>query len=147
MAQNPAEKAIIVVPVHQQPGYEQMPLEYNTQTTRLEQVLEMPVVVPKTSIHVDSVQTSTMELADNYKLKATMSCDSTSVILEYNLESDASANVTIKDLRGITIESLYTSGQQDPLTMITRDWVPGVYIASLRVNGTLIESTKFTVVK
>ena len=42
MAQNPAEKAVIVVPVHQQPGFEQMPLEYNTQTTRLVQVLEAP---------------------------------------------------------------------------------------------------------
>jgi hypothetical protein len=67
--------------------------------------------------------------------------------LEYKLESEAKAKITIKDLRGVTIETRNTTGQQDQLTMITRDWVPGVYVASLKVNGKLIESAKFTVVK
>jgi len=147
MAQNPAEKAVIVVPVHQQPGYEQMPLEYNTQTTRLEQVLEVPNAVSKTYIHADSVQTSRMESSENYKLKATMSSDSTSIILEYKLESDAKASIIVSDLRGTTIETRNTTGRQDQLTLITRDWVPGVYVASLKVNGKLSESIKFTVVK
>ncbi len=69
------------------------------------------------------------------------------VILEYKLESDAKASVTVSDLRGTTIETRNTTGRQDQLTMITRDWVPGVYVASLKVNGKLTESIKFTVVK
>jgi len=123
-----------------------MPLEYNTQTTRLVQVLEVPNVVSKTSIHADSVQTSRMESSGNYKLKATMSSDSTSVILEYKLESDAKVSIIVSDLRGTTSETRNTTERQDQLTLITRDWVPGVYVASLKVNGKLIESVKFTVV-
>jgi hypothetical protein len=69
------------------------------------------------------------------------------VILEYKLESDAKASVTIMDLRGVTIESRSNSGQQDQLTLITREWNPGVYVASLIVEGKVIESVKFTVVK
>ena len=123
-----------------------MPLEYNTQTTRLVQVLEVPNVVSKASIHADSLQISRMESSGNYKLKATMSSDSTSVILEYKLESDAKVSIIVSDLRGTTSETRNTTERQDQLTLITRDWVPGVYVASLKVNGKLIESVKFTVV-
>ncbi|PIQ33549.1 MAG: hypothetical protein COW63_05520, partial [Bacteroidetes bacterium CG18_big_fil_WC_8_21_14_2_50_41_14] len=68
-----------------------MPLEYNAQTTRLVQVLEVPVVVAKDPIHADSVQTSRMESSGNYKLKATMNHDSASVVLEYKLETEMPA--------------------------------------------------------
>ncbi len=145
-AQNPVEKTVYYIPVQNNINSSTMPLEYNTQTTRLEQVLEVPNAVIEDSIHADSVQTIKMELAENYKLKAIITSDSTSVILEYKLESDAKATFTIKDLRGVTIASRSTSGQQDQLTLITREWNPGVYVASLIVEGKLIESIKFTVV-
>jgi len=145
-AQNPVEKTVYYIPVQNNINSSTMPLEYNTQTTRLVQVLEVPNVVSKTSIHADSVQTSRMESSGNYKLKATMSSDSTSVILEYKLESDAKVSIIVSDLRGTTSETRNTTERQDQLTLITRDWVPGVYVASLKVNGKLIESVKFTVV-
>ena len=145
-AQNPVEKTVYYIPVQNNINSSTMPLEYNTQTTRLVQVLEVPVVVAKDPIHADSVQTSRMESSENYKLKATMSSDSTSVILEYKLESDAKVSIIVSDLRGTTSETRNTTERQDQLTLITRDWVPGVYVASLKVNGKLIESVKFTVV-
>ena len=145
-AQNPVEKTVYYIPVQNNINSSTMPLEYNTQTTRLVQVLEVPNVVSKTSIHADSVQTSRMESSGNYKLKETMSSDSTSVILEYKLESDAKVSIIVSDLRGTTSETRNTTERQDQLTLITRDWVPGVYVASLKVNGKLIESVKFTVV-
>ncbi|OFY49037.1 MAG: hypothetical protein A2W85_16415 [Bacteroidetes bacterium GWF2_41_31] len=145
-AQNPVEKTVYYIPVQNNINSSTMPLEYNAQTTRLVQVLEVPVVVAKDPIHADSVQTSRMESSENYKLKATMSSDSTSVILEYKLESDAKVSIIVSDLRGTTSETRNTTERQDQLTLITRDWVPGVYVASLKVNGKLIESVKFTVV-
>jgi hypothetical protein len=75
-----------------------------------------------------------------------MSSDSTSVVLEYQLETDIPATISIHDMKGVRIKSVNTAGQRDQLTFITRDWVPGVYVASLKVNGKLIESVKFTVV-
>ena len=146
-AQNPVEKTVYYIPVQNNINSSTMPLEYNTQTTRLVQVLEVPNAVTKAPIHADSVQTAKMRSVEDYSLKATMNPDSASVVLEYKLESDAKASVTIKDLRGVTIESRSTSGQQDQLTLITREWNPGVYVASLKVNGKLTESIKFTVVK
>jgi len=146
-AQNPAEKAVIYVPVRHQPGYEQMPLEYNTKTTRMVQVLEAPKAETNDSTLTDSVQKSGMESGVNYTLKATMNADSTSVILEYKLETDVPATIHIQDVKGNTIHSLDIMNQQDQVTVITHDWKPGLYIAGLYVNGKLIESTKFTVLK
>jgi len=146
-AQNPLEKTDSYIPAQNNINSSAMPLEYNTQTTRLVQVLEVPNAVTKAPIHADSVQTAKMRSVEDYSLKATMNPDSASVVLEYKLESDAKASVTVSDLRGTTIETRNTTGRQDQLTMITRDWVPGVYVASLKVNGKLTESIKFTVVK
>jgi len=69
------------------------------------------------------------------------------VILEYKLETEMSATISIHDMKGVRIKSVNTSGQQNQLTVITRDWLPGVYLVGLHVNGKLIASTKFTVVK
>jgi len=69
------------------------------------------------------------------------------VILEYKLETEMPATISIHDMKGVRIKSVNTSGQQNQLTVITRDWLPGVYLVGLHVNGKLIASTKFTVVK
>lgn len=50
-------------------------------------------------------------------------------------------------MRGITIKSLKTNSKQNQITMIIRDWAPGIYIASLKINGLLMESIKFAVIK
>ena len=63
------------------------------------------------------------------------------------METDVKATISIQDMHGITIESRNIKGQHDQLTLISRDWKPGVYVASLKVNGLLLESTKFTILK
>jgi len=146
-AQNPVEKTVYYIPVQNNINSSTMPLEYNAQTTRLVQVLEVPVVVAKDPIHADSVQTSRMESSGNYKLKATMNHDSASVVLEYKLETEMPATISIHDMKGVRIKSVNTSRQQNQLTVITHNWMPGIYIASLSVNGKIVESNKFTVLK
>lgn len=68
------------------------------------------------------------------------------IILEYKLETNAGATILIQDMRGVTIKSLTAVRLQDQITMITRDWASGIYIASIKVNGLIMESVKFTVV-
>jgi len=69
------------------------------------------------------------------------------VILEYKLEMEAEAEIEISDLNGRLVRTINTSGIQDQLTLITEGWKPGVYIASLRLDGKTTESVKFTLVK
>jgi hypothetical protein len=147
MAQNPAEKSVLYVPVHQQPGYEQSLLEYDARTTRIVQVFEVPKTEKNDSTLTDSVQKAGMESGENYTLKATVNADSNSVILEYKLETDVIASILIQDVKGNTTQSLNTKNQHDQITIITHDWMPGIYIAGLYVNGKLVESIKFTVLK
>lgn len=69
------------------------------------------------------------------------------IILEYKLETDAETTILIQDMRGITIKRHNTNSKQDQIIMIVRDWAPGIYIASLKINGLLMESAKFAVIK
>ena len=147
LAQNPADKSVIYVPVHHQPGSEQMPLEYNPQTTRMVQVMEVPKAEKGVSVLVDSVQTTTLKTLDNTMLKVIVNPYSTIVRIVYKLETDVKATISIQDMHGITIESRTIKGQRDQLTFITKYWKPGVYVTSLKVNGRLVESTNFTILE
>jgi len=69
------------------------------------------------------------------------------IILEYNLEVEKEASLEIKDMNGKSIRTINTSQKQDQVTVTTEDWKPGLYIATLKINGKSIESVKFTVVK
>ncbi len=69
------------------------------------------------------------------------------MILEYKLELEAEAKIEISDVNGRLVRTLATTGLQDQLTLVTEDWQPGVYIASLKVDGKTTESVKFTLVK
>jgi len=87
-----------------------------------------------------------MESSENYKLKATMNHDSASDVLEYTLETEAPASISIQNMSGLTFKTLTTKRQQDQTILITLDWMPGIYIAGLKVNGKLMESVKFTII-
>ncbi|PIY34307.1 MAG: hypothetical protein COZ08_02610 [Bacteroidetes bacterium CG_4_10_14_3_um_filter_42_6] len=54
-AQNPVEKTVLYVPVHQHPGYEQSLLEYDASTTRIVVVLEAPQPNQKLPASTDSL--------------------------------------------------------------------------------------------
>lgn len=132
--QGQQEKVTRYVPAHPNLNSESMPLMYDTRTTRLEIMIKH---------QPESRDTSTV----SQTLKATPNPTSEYVILEYKLETDGAATIHILDIRGITHQILDAGNRHDQITLITRDWVPGIYIASLKVNGKLIESTKFTVIE
>ncbi|PIY32094.1 MAG: hypothetical protein COZ08_07695, partial [Bacteroidetes bacterium CG_4_10_14_3_um_filter_42_6] len=68
------------------------------------------------------------------------------VVLEYKLETEAPASISIQNMSGLTFKTLTTKRQQDQTILITLDWMPGIYIAGLKVNGKLMESVKFTII-
>lgn len=41
----------------------------------------------------------------------------------------------------------HTNELQNQVTVITQNWKPGVYIANLFIDGSLVESVKFTLVE
>ncbi|MBE9492321.1 MAG: T9SS type A sorting domain-containing protein, partial [Bacteroidetes bacterium] len=69
------------------------------------------------------------------------------VILEYKLDTEADGTIEIKDVAGRPIHTVTTTGKQDQVTVVTKDWKPGIYIATLKLNGKSTESVKFTLVK
>jgi hypothetical protein len=63
-----------------------------------------------------------------------------SVLLKYGA-------IEIQDVTGKTVQTITIKTQKDQVTVITKDWKPGIYIASLKVNEKIKESIKFTLVK
>jgi predicted oxidoreductase (fatty acid repression mutant protein) len=136
-AQNPAEKAVIYVPVRHQPGSEQMPLEYNTQTTRLVQVFETSKNEADSFI-LDGLQKSMISQEEKHFLSIVQKSDTAYVTISFKIDTDTQVVIRIQDFKGNTIQSFETGNQQDQITVLTRDWVSGLYIAGLYVNGKLI---------
>ncbi|MFU8844771.1 MAG: T9SS type A sorting domain-containing protein [Bacteroidales bacterium] len=69
------------------------------------------------------------------------------VIIGYNLEKAEGCKIEISGMTGKTIQTLATSGKQDQITVVTENWKPGTYIATLFIDGKVIESCKFTIIK
>lgn len=69
------------------------------------------------------------------------------MILQYNLETEQEGKIEIKDMSGTTRLVLPFIGLQNQVTLITRDWNSGMYIATLKIDGKSTESVKFTLVK
>jgi hypothetical protein len=67
------------------------------------------------------------------------------VIVEYELEAPGSAVIEITDLTGKLVQSVQVANPKDQLTIDTRNWKPGNYIASLKINGKAKETIKFTI--
>jgi hypothetical protein len=66
------------------------------------------------------------------------------ILVEYELEAPGSAVIEITDLTGKPVQSVQVANLKDQLTIDTRNWKPGTYIASLKINGKLRETVKFT---
>jgi hypothetical protein len=69
------------------------------------------------------------------------------VILQYKVGAEQKGQIEVKDISGMTKQVLPITGEQDQLTLITKDWTPGIYIATLTIDGNTKESIKFTLVK
>jgi hypothetical protein len=55
--------------------------------------------------------------------------------------------IEIQDAAGRIIKTVSFKSKRDQVTIITKDWKSGIYIASLKLNGNIIGSVKFTLVK
>jgi len=68
------------------------------------------------------------------------------IILAYELEKEGGATVDIHNINANLEFTKNLTGKQDQLTIDTRGWKAGVYIVTLKINGKLAESVKFTVI-
>jgi hypothetical protein len=68
------------------------------------------------------------------------------IIIEYELEQDVDAAIEIVDISGNLKYSATFTNRQEQFTVDTRSWKAGIYVSTLKINGRLIESVKFTIV-
>ena len=66
------------------------------------------------------------------------------VIIEYHLEKQPDAVVEIKDINGAVVRREILGHTQNQVTISTNSWDPGLYIATLKIDGKPVESCKFT---
>jgi hypothetical protein len=69
------------------------------------------------------------------------------VILQYKVGAEQKGQIEVQDISGMIKQVLPITDTQDQLTLITKDWNPGIYIATLTIDGNTKESIKFTLVK
>ncbi len=69
------------------------------------------------------------------------------VILEYKIEPETQGTIRIKDMAGNSLDEFATTNTHNQVTLVCKGWKPGVYIASLNIDGKTIESIKFTLLK
>lgn len=70
------------------------------------------------------------------------------VIIQYSLEIESnSAIIEVANINGTIVKAMNIYGKQDQLVVNTQNWKPGIYIATLKMNGNIKENAKFTIVK
>jgi hypothetical protein len=73
------------------------------------------------------------------------------VIIGYTTSEEAAIPmegiIEIQDVSGKVVQTITLKSQKDEVTVLTKDWKSGIYIASLMLNGKIKESIKFTLVK
>ena len=69
------------------------------------------------------------------------------IILGYDFAKQANAEITITSMKNENKFSKNVNGLKDQFTVDTRGWTPGIYIATVIINGTTRESVKFSVVR
>jgi len=68
------------------------------------------------------------------------------IILAYELEKEGGATIDIHNINAKLEFTKNLINRQDQFTIDTREWKVGVYIITLKINGNLVESVKFTVI-
>lgn len=67
------------------------------------------------------------------------------VIIEYGVEAISNSKIIIRNLSGNIITNISMNNLVDQEVVNTKNWTPGIYIATLEVNGKPFDSVKFTV--
>jgi hypothetical protein len=68
-------------------------------------------------------------------------------ILEYHLDFLQEGRIEIRDIDGRYVQSSEIRYDENQITVTTGDWKPGLYIATLLINGKYQESCKFTLAR
>jgi len=69
------------------------------------------------------------------------------VIVEYLLDIERDGIIEVKDVNGIVVKQVRIERVQDQVTISAQNWKPGMYIATLKIDGKQVESCKFTLVR
>ena len=62
------------------------------------------------------------------------------------MELEKNGIIEVKNVNGIVVNQVKTERLQDQVTVKTQNWKSGLYIATLKVEGKLVESCKFTLI-
>ena len=85
---------------------------------------------------------------DPNQLKVYPNPSNSYLIIEYELTvSPLNAIIMVSDAGGKIIKTIKLNKQKDQHLMDTRDMKQGIYIATLLLNGRIVESNKFTVIR
>jgi len=68
------------------------------------------------------------------------------IILKYDLEKEADAVIDINGLSGKLMHTESLRNKNDEIVIDIRDWKPGIYITTLKIDGEMVEGVKFTIV-
>ena len=68
------------------------------------------------------------------------------IIVEYDLQNKTGGVIKINNVNGNLKYAKDIFNKKDQLTVDTREWNAGIYIVTLKINGRLIESVKFTII-
>jgi hypothetical protein len=68
------------------------------------------------------------------------------VIIEYKQEIEGDAQIIFTALNGKVLKSMQVNDKHNQLVLDTGKWPAGIYIATMKKNGNIIESVKFTIV-
>ncbi|MBI9038855.1 MAG: T9SS type A sorting domain-containing protein, partial [Bacteroidales bacterium] len=69
------------------------------------------------------------------------------ITIQYEMNNEGNAEIAINDMSGILKYSKKLQNMNDQIVVDTRNWKSGVYITTLKLNGKLIKSEKFTLIK
>jgi len=70
------------------------------------------------------------------------------VILKYKLETNAiSSHLQITDASGKVLRNFGVNVLENQIVIDINEWKAGVYVATLFVNGKVLESVKFNIIK
>jgi len=71
------------------------------------------------------------------------------VIVGYSLENNSATDafLTINTLQGVEIKTIQLTGAKDQVVIALNNFSPGIYVASLKAGGKLMDSKKIIIVK
>jgi hypothetical protein len=110
-----------------------------------EEPIEMPQVLKSAEVTSSFTNTNSDNTNEPRMLTIMPNPAKDFILVEYELQVKGSTEIEITDLSGKPIYSLQGANLRDQVTIDTRNWKPGTYIASLKINGKTKETVKFNI--